>query len=1012
MGTGTIRFFAMWGCLVLWCTHAFSQATTDTPLLRNHAMVSYGFDRIFSGKEVRKVGLDKQGFLWFTIPPATIMRWNGRESRVIDRLADGRPIPQELISFPQRDLTERPVWCNPSKRNQWMQVDDDGKLRIYKVDSSKLAEMAWTYWGNSAVWVTPTSWNKLTMEQRRFQHELIDEWRSRYRFFVDSTRVYVLDTANVYYYQDTLVRTLPGRLGWKAASGCLVGKYWLAIQDNRFQLFDQNRLIDAGALPPSLQSPKLGTASLVWDAQFLGDTTVAGVNDRVVRLFVQGGRLNAVTLVRLPASQSYSSIFWHAAAEKLLVIPSRGGFVVYEPKLFEAQAVETDSELLCYSVVAGPNQQLVTNLDFRNSVDWQSPVRFTFAEQSAIRWNPKRSEYYYAHHNFLYVLDARRQVKRRFPISGGVNYSMHLTDSALYFHTSDLYEYRFRDETVQTILQQGSSGMDLVYYLYPIAAHTLIVAKGNYVGTFDLLRNQWKPLHANPLLHIRSVWFDARQQRIWVTTNGYGIYILDPTQRGQEAIKMPLLVYPAVQFTHYVLQDSDGDYWLPTNRGLYSLPSEQFVQWLGGKQPTLAVRYFGKPQGLENDEFNGGFSSSGFIQNDSLFLASMGGIVSASAKALKARQAEMRRQVLLDRILVNDELLPEKDLLHIDPDYRKLVIVVDYSYIEHPTAELHYRIRGGMDTAWYTVPADGEIRLPNFRPGNYTLEIVSTDEPGGNEVLELPLRIKQYWYLRWWAWAIYILVIACLTYIGLRWSFTRREYKATQRLSAFRKQLLSWVGHDLRSPVVSHRTMTHMLVQAADQQKWDAVKQMSQFLYNSSNAMELLIQNLVQWGKSDLRELTLTPEPIELDPLLNSLKELYRFHAEINGIRVEFPAETKAHLVTDSNLLQLILRNVIDNAIKNSERGTTVRFDWHTVGSSVAFSVTNQTKDPDDALLERINTWLRNPSVTDTDEDIAGFGLGMVAIRTALYYLGGKATLAWNADSVTVEIFVPQAIET
>ena len=66
-------------------------------------MVSYGFDRIFSGKEVRKVGLDKQGFLWFTIPPATIMRWNGRESRVIDRLADGRPIPQEWISFPQRD---------------------------------------------------------------------------------------------------------------------------------------------------------------------------------------------------------------------------------------------------------------------------------------------------------------------------------------------------------------------------------------------------------------------------------------------------------------------------------------------------------------------------------------------------------------------------------------------------------------------------------------------------------------------------------------------------------------------------------------------------------------------------------------------------------------------------------------------------------------------------------------------------------------------------------------------
>lgn len=1007
MRTGTIRLlFSGWILLCAYLT-GFTQVSPNASELVNHAMVTYNFDRVFSGKEVRKVGLDKNGFLWFTIPPSTIMRWNGRESKVVDRLANGQPIPPEYISFPQSDIKGRPVWCNPSQRNQWMQVDDDGKLRLYEADSTKNAEMAWSFLGNAALWIVPPTWLKINQSRQKFQRGLIDEWRFRYRFFIDSSRLYVFDTAHVFYYSDTAVRVLPGRIGWQLATGCLVGKYWLSIQDHHYQLFDQNRLVDAGELPPALRASNPGSPSLIWDAQFLGDSTIAGFNKQVVRFSVRDGKLQVRTMVELPSTQTYTSVFWHAAAEKLLVIPSRGGFVVYEPKLFQRLPQHASSELLCYSVAPALNERIITNLDFRRAVEWQDPERFSFAEQSAILWNSTRKEYYYAHHNFFYVLDQQMRIRKKMRISGGLTYSMHLTDSALYFHSGDLYVYRFRQEALERILQEGGSGMDIVFFIHPATSNKLFVAKGTYVGEFDVTTKRWTRLHVDSLLHIRSLRWDETHKRLWVTTNGYGTYLLDPSQPNQKALRLPSSVYPAVQFAHYVLRDSDGDYWLPTNRGLYLLPAEQLAQWLSGKQSNLAMRYFGKPQGLENEEFNGGFSSSGFIRGDSLFLASMEGVVTANFKSLKARRDEVRRQVVLDQILLNDDVLSVQGLLSINPNYRKLVIAVDYSYIEHPSAEMHYRIRGGLDTTWYTVPANGEIRLPNFRPGHYTFEVTSTDEPGDQYLLEVPIVIQQYWYLRWWAWVIYIVTIASLTYLVLRWWFARRELETITRQSNFRKQLLSWVGHDLRSPVVSHRTMTHMLTEAVDQENWGAVKQMSQFLYSSSHAMELLIQNLVQWGKSDLGELAWKPEKVHVSPMLDSLKALYRFHAETNGIEVEFPAVSHATLVTDSNLLQLLLRNLIDNAIKNANRGTAVRVGMQQNQDSISFSIENKASQINAELLKRIDDWFSMPSHRVNDDAIAGFGLGMVAIRTALHRLNGRATVQWRNDTVRFQITIP-----
>lgn len=985
-----------------------AQPALDTTELRNHAIMSYAFDRIFSGKEVRRVGLDQQGFLWFTIPPATIMRWNGRESRIIDRLADGRPIPQELISFPQRDIRERPIWCNPSKRNQWMQVDDDGKLRVYQVDSTRDIEMSWSYWGSSALWQYPANWKQLPTAEQQTRRGLINEWRFRYRFFVDSSQVYVLDTGRVFFLSDTLRLELPGRIGWKHASGCRIGKYWLALQADQYFLYDQARLIDAGRFPMGKVQVPNDFASLIWDAQFLGDTTIVGLNDRVVRFSVQAGKLKYNTLVKLPGLQTYSGIFWHASAEKLFVIPARGGFIIYEPKLFQAIPLETPTELLCYSVLEGPAGKQVTNVDFRHAVDWQRTDRFVFAEQSAVVWNDNRREYYYAHHNFFYVLDADRRLKKRIPISGGVSYSMHLTDSMLYFHASDLYQYRPGSNSVEMILPQGESGMDMVYYLYPYQRGKLWVAKGNFIGVFDTYSRQWRAIHTKPLMHIRSVWMDTQLQRIWVTTNGYGIYFLNPTTQHQEPKALPVQTYPALLYAHYVLTDAAGDYWIPTNKGLFNVLHQGLNQWLTGEQASIAVRYFGKPQGLVNEEFNGGFSSSGYIKRDTLYLASMAGVVRVYAPDLKAREAEVRRQILIDRILLNDEYYPQDALGAIDPDYRRLTILVDYAYVEHPTAELRFRILGGLDTAWYAVPADGEIRLPNFRPGAYQLELVSSLEPGASVTRQLPFRIRQYWYLRWWAWALYIFATAGITYVALRWRFARKEFEAANRLSVFRKQLLSWVGHDLRSPVVSHRAMTQMLPVAVEQQNWEAVKQMSQLLASSSHSMELLIQNLVQWGKLDTGEIPWKPESIDLPNLVQSFKELYRFHAETNGISVEFPEAVSTRLTTDSNLLQLLLRNLIDNAIKNADRGSVVTMKLEQSQKGVRFCITNVSRNPDKAFLQRIQTWVQHAPESDSEEEIAGLGLGMVAIKTALHRLGGTMNVICSGDTVCFQADIPQ----
>lgn len=150
----------------------------------------------------------------------------------------------------------------------------------------------------------------------------------------------------------------------------------------------------------------------------------------------------------------------------------------------------------------------------------------------------------------------------------------------------------------------------------------------------------------------------------------------------------------------------------------------------------------------------------------------------------------------------------------------------------------------------------------------------------------------------------------------------------------FKNKIFSIIAHDLKSPVAS-------LVQNSVLLDFDLEEDKRNQLFTSfrelSSAALNLIDNLLYWGRSQGDQVNFNPESIDIRPVI---EEVFTLHKEMAGqklitLEMNFEGETTAF--ADRELMEIIFRNLVSNAIK-----------FTNVEGKVRISV---TKDPENEHL-------------------------------------------------------------
>jgi signal transduction histidine kinase len=135
-------------------------------------------------------------------------------------------------------------------------------------------------------------------------------------------------------------------------------------------------------------------------------------------------------------------------------------------------------------------------------------------------------------------------------------------------------------------------------------------------------------------------------------------------------------------------------------------------------------------------------------------------------------------------------------------------------------------------------------------------------------------------------------------------------------LNSTKDRFFSIIAHDLRNPFHTVKGFSEILLNDLENLEPEKVKRFIQLIYNSSTNGSNLLENLLQWSRSQTGRISYDPTHIALTTIVWETINLLEANANQKNIKILQNIDNEIVAFADENMLKTIFRNLISNAIK------------------------------------------------------------------------------------------------
>lgn len=495
-----------------------------------------------------------------------------------------------------------------------------------------------------------------------------------------------------------------------------------------------------------------------------------------------------------------------------------------------------------------------------------------------------------------------------------------------------------------------------------------------------------------------SVIHMAKDGSIWLGTYGQGFY----KYYGQHFIKMPMDSRSCLATAHCFMEDRQGYFWIPTNKGLFRVAKKELDDFAAGLQSRVYYYYVDKSYGFSTNEFNA-CTPCGIKTSDGWFsFPSIDGLVRFHPDSVHINLPD--KPIIIEQVTADDKRIFVKDRLVATRDAGSLIFEVSTPYFGNKfNLHLEYAIKE-LNDKWYPVNEDGKLIITNLNSGTYTLTVRSQN-PGAQYVYNhLHLTILPYWYEQWWFKCLLggLAIGSFLLFFRLRYNYQVKKAQLLQQKvdertaqlaesNRVKELMISAILHDLRSPL----RFLHMLARRMyNDHKTSADKKLSTLLLqfeNATNEVYDFTQDFFVFTNMQKEGFAIKQQKTVLRDVVSEIISLYEMgaHVQKNTFRNLVPEHVI--LNTDASLLSLVLRNLVDNANKYTTEGAiTIE------GAQDAFTTRIIITDAGAGMNKELVARILDKSYNPTQH---GMGWGYKIIIEILDKLQGTLTIVPGNDT-------------
>ncbi|MDH3711075.1 MAG: ATP-binding protein, partial [Cyclobacteriaceae bacterium] len=450
-----------------------------------------------------------------------------------------------------------------------------------------------------------------------------------------------------------------------------------------------------------------------------------------------------------------------------------------------------------------------------------------------------------------------------------------------------------------------------------------------------------------------------------------------------------------------ILEDDGGNLWLSTNGGVSKF------------NPTTGIfRNYDLSDGLQNNEFNMGAYHQSQVSGE-MFFGGINGFNSFHP------EKGIEDDPYVPQIVITDFQIFNKSVSFGDPNIpspleksvtstQEITLSYQESVFSFEFAALHYSLpeknqyaykMEGFDTDWNYINNRRFTTFTALPAGEYIFRVKGSNPDGvWNETgTAISIIITPPWWKTWWAYGLYILGLSSMIIGYVRYKTQiqakelaqeRRVTEQLRRVDKLKDEFLANTSHELRTPLNGIIGITESMMDGAAGELSEQANVNLSMVASSGKRLASLVNDILDFSKLKTRSLELNKKPTDMrvltdivlkfsEPLLKP-REL----SLINSVPKSIPL-----VDGDPDRLQQILHNIIDNAIKFSEKGK-IEVKAVEKDGLVYLSVTDQGMGiPHDKLSSVFQSFEQLDASIEREH--GGTGLGLAITRQLVELHGG-----------------------
>ncbi len=424
-----------------------------------------------------------------------------------------------------------------------------------------------------------------------------------------------------------------------------------------------------------------------------------------------------------------------------------------------------------------------------------------------------------------------------------------------------------------------------------------------------------------------------RHGRLWVGTNSKGILVLDPAAIGAGTVVPERQINEGLpnKVINKLLEDAAGNVWVSTDRDIARIDPMNF-----------SVRAFGRGDGLAISDYWAG--SGATTPSGEVLFGGDGGLTVVRPDQFD--RLPYHPPVVITSITVGRRTIPSAlyNGASIDGPLRVPAgaksFAVEFAALDYsdPEKNTYAYMLEGYDRDWVRTGSDMRVATyTNLAPGMYRLRLRGTDHAGvwspSDKVLSID--VEAAWFQM--TWFHLIAAVAVLAMVALivrgRTMVSRARQRELQSLvdlrtaelskaTEERRTLIENVAHDLRTPLTSLRGYLETLrikdssLASEDRQKY------LEIAFRQSERLTRLIRELFDLVRLEEAQVTASRERFHPAELVQDVVQ--EFGPIAGGRKIAFETEIGSDpllIVGDIDLMQRMVENLLDNAIRHTPEG-------------------------------------------------------------------------------------------